>query len=387
MHAMLVRTFDGANGALGAADPLELQGAKPRWVLLYATEGFELEKTLKHLRAQYPGAPAFGATSFRGVFSSQGFTRGAACLVAEASDPLQAASVLRATGAAAARAHARSACEQIKRELGAAPGLILMHATPGFEERVLEGISDTYGDDVPVYGGSAADDAIAGRWQVFSGTELTGEGLVVTGIRSQRPVHGGFLGGYLPTDRSGVVTRAEGRVVHEIDSRRAAVVYNEWTGGIIGDEVVRGGSVLLKTNLAPVGRVVSEGHGLPRRVLSHPHEVLQGGSLAFFAELAVGERITLMAGTAEPLITRVGKVVRRALGSTRPTLRGGLLVFCGGCLGAFLDQAPRICTEFRQAAGDIPFVGVATFGEQGAITERGKANLHGNLMCSAVLFE
>jgi hypothetical protein len=384
---MLIRTFDTTQSTVDNADPLGLHGAEPRWVLLYSTEGLDLQAILKHLRARHPNAPVFGATSFRGVFSPKGFTRGAACLVAEQSDPLEVASVLRATGAAAARAHARAACEQIKQELGKAPSLILMHATPGFEERVLEGISDTFGKDVPVYGGSAADDAIAGRWQVFSGTEVTGEGLVLVGIRSERPVRGGFMGGYLPTDCSGVVTRSQGRVVHEIGSRPAAVVYNEWTGGIIGDEVKRGGNVLLKTNLAPVGRVVSEGHGLPRRVLSHPHEVQQGGALAFFAEIAMGERITLMAGTAEPLITRVGKVVNRALGPTRPALRGGLLVFCGGCLGAFLDQAPRICTEFQKAAGDIPFVGVATFGEQGAIAERARANLHGNLMCSAVLFE
>jgi hypothetical protein len=195
------------------------------------------------------------------------------------------------------------------------------------------------------------------------------------------------LGGFLPTSHSGRVTKSQGRTVLEIDGRPAAVVYNEWTGGIIADELANGGVVLLKTNLQPVGRVVDESVGVPMRVLCHPHEV-KGSALTFFAEIPAGEEITLMLGSQTQLMSRMGKVIERAVGGRGAlSLKGGLFVYCGGSLGVILDRASEISREFKKGAGDIPVVGVATFGEQGCFVGKRKANRHGNLMCSVVLFD
>jgi hypothetical protein len=211
---------------------------------------------------------------------------------------------------------------------------------------------------------------------------------MLAAFSSPEEIHGGFLGGFLPTSHSGRVTRSEGRSVLEIDGRPAPLVYNEWTGGIIDDEVKNGGIVLLKTNLQPLGRVVDESMGVPMRVLCHPHEVI-GSALAFFTEIPAGEEITLMLGSQTHLMSRMGKVIQRAVSGKRSglSLKGGLFVYCGGSLGAILDRAPEISREFKTGAGDIPFVGVATFGEQGCFVGKRKANRHGNLMCSAVLFD
>jgi hypothetical protein len=183
------------------------------------------------------------------------------------------------------------------------------------------------------------------------------------------------------------VTKSEGRKVLEIDGLPAALVYNEWTGGIISSELRNGGVVLFKTNLQPFGRVVDESMGVPMRVLCHPHEVT-GSALTFFAEIPAGEEITLMLGSQTQLMSRMGKVIDRAVGGKRSglSLKGGLFVYCGGSLGVILDRAADISHEFTKGAGDIPFVGVATFGEQGCFVGKRKANRHGNLMCSAVLF-
>jgi hypothetical protein len=56
-------------------------------------------------------------------------------------------------------------------------------------------------------------------------------------------------------------------------------------------------------------------------------------------------------------------------------------------LSAVLDRAPDIAAAFARAIGNAPYVGVATFGEQGCfLAGRSKTNRHGNLMCSSVLF-
>ena len=108
-------------------------------------------------------------------------------------------------------------------------------------------------------------------------------------------------------------------------------------------------------------------------------------ALNFFSEFSVGERITLMTSSTTPLITRVRGVVERARRGQASPIRGGLLIYCAGCLGLILDQAPQIASEFQRGAGQAPFIGSATFGEQGCFFEKTESR-HGNLMCSVLLF-
>lgn len=359
----------------------------PAWVLLYAVHDAPIDAIVAALGARHPGVPIFGATSFQGVFSPAGFGRGAVLLVGERKDEISAHVALReATGDNAADA-ASEACREIQETLRRRPAALLMHATPGFEERILEGVAREFGTQVPVYGGSAADDSISGNWRVFSNERSARSGFVLVGIASSSPILGGFLGGFLPAGPTGTVTRARGRTIQTIDGRPAARVYNEWTQGAIAAELASGGNVLMKTNLLPLGRAVDERFGMPRRVLSHPHEVNAADeSLALFSDFAEGDRVALMTSLRDPLISRVRRAVQRAKGNSRNPSRGGLLVYCGGSLGVLLDQADRIAAEFREAAGDIPFIGIATFGEQGCFFERSESR-HGNLMCSVLLFE
>lgn len=356
------------------------------WVALYTAVDVPIRPILDGIRRENPTLPIFGATSFQGIFMPGGFKRGAGLLIADKHDALDVAVSLKKIGAAEAHAAAQEACRQVARELGAAPNVLLLHATPGFEERILGGIRAVFGDDVPVYGGSAADDDISGRWQVFSNGGSAAEGFVLAGLRSQLAVRGAFLGGYLPTEFSGTVTRASGRTVHRIDGEPAAKVYDGWTKGNITHEVETGGSVLLKTNLNPVARLMGEPRGMPRRLLSHPHSVnASDGSLSFFSEFAAGDRITLMTSTKNPLVTRVARTVQRARGTSAAPVRGGLLVYCGGCLSVLLDRADEIAREFERALDGAPFIGLATFGEQGQFFDK-TSSAHGNLMCTVVVF-
>jgi hypothetical protein len=365
-------------------DKLRLQD--PAWVLMYATVEAPVGRVMNALRRHHPKLPMFGATSFQGVFTRAGFSRGVALLVGENSDNLPGAVELCETGAAHAEERARKACVNLERSLGQRPQVLLLHATPGFEERILEGVRAAFGTEVPVYGGSAADDTITGDWSVFANGARVSEGFVLAGLGSASLLRGAFLGGYLPSEHGGTVTRAKGRTVFEIDGRPAAQVYGEWVNGAIANEVEHGGSVLLKTNLLPVARSMGGPSVVPRRLLSHPHEVVaQSRALKFFSEFSVGDQITLMTGTKDPLVTRVRRSVQRArVGPTQAT-RGGLLVYCGGCLGALLDRAPEIAREFADELGNVPFIGIATFGEQGRFFDKSES-LHGNLMCTVLLF-
>jgi hypothetical protein len=183
---------------------------------------------------------------------------------------------------------------------------------------------------------------------------------------------------------SGTVTRAAGRTVFEIDGLPAAEVYNTWTGGRIGSALRAGGDVLASTDLLPLARTVAGGTGMPRRLLAHPRSVLaHERALTFFAELEGGECVERMTSTVDPMIEGVGRMVQRL----RPgdAARGALLIFCAGTPSILRERAAEVSHAFCAASGNLPFLAIATFGEQGCFFDRGRS-YHGNLMCGCTLF-
>lgn len=357
------------------------------WAIAYATVDVPLHAQLAAWSTRAKSGIVAGCTSSGGVFSPAGFTRGLHLLVADDDDAIRASAVLKSCTSATARRSAKEACEQLQSELGAAPSMLLLHATPGYEERILEGIADAFGDNVPpAYGGSAADNDLSGKWKVFLGAKTEVEGFVIVGFHAAQPASGGFVAGYLPTNQRGLVTRAQGRVVFEIDGKPAAVVYNQWCGGSLARHLGRHAIILAETTLAPIGRLIDRHKGTPRYLLSHPHETREDGSLTFFTEFAKGDEVMLMMGTTESLLERTTQVVHRAKGLRSDPIRGALLIYCGGCVLAIGDRTREVAKLYEAAIGSTPFVGAATFGEIGALPGAGTTNRHGNLMCDTVLF-
>ena len=362
----------------------EARGA--RWVLAYATVDVPLQEALAA-----PGAPlTFGATSFQGVFTPKGFRRGFHGLAATEEDGVRAAARLVRTDGAGARAATREAVKSLLAELGGRARAILVHATPGFEERVLEGLAEVdAAAGVPVFGGSAADDDLSGKWSVFLGREVVSEGVLLVAFASDRDVKGAFVSGYFGTKRSGRVTRAEGRTVYAIDDRPAAEVLDEWMGGALAAARAEGGIVLAETTLSPVGRVVDRTHGVTRYLLSHPHLVnASDGAVSFFTDMSNGDEVELMMATRGSLMDRVDHVVRRARRGAKTALAGGVLIYCGGCVGAIEESTDEVSARFGAGIGGAPFVGAATFGEIGTFESgRTREPMHGNLMCDTILFD
>jgi hypothetical protein len=346
--------------ASGAPLPSDL-----RWALVHAT--------------------VFGCTSFRGVFVPTGFERGAFALLGSGADPV-ARSVSRSTDALGARAAVRSAVDELRRGM-ARPDVLLLYATPGFEERLLDAIHEAFdGSPPPLYGGSAADDDLSGNWRVLSGADALASGFVLVGFTSPRPVHGSFVAGYNPGSRRGRVTSASGRKLRAIDGRPAAEVYDEWLGGAMKELRKTGGVVLAETTMHPLGRAVDRVGAITRYVLTHPHRVERDGSLALFTDVAEGDELVLMVGSREALFDRTDQVAARA-GRSAGVIRGGILVYCGGCVGVTGDATGDVSLRFGARIEGAPFLGAATFGEQGCFTGPTPTNRHGNLMADAILFE
>jgi len=374
-----------------SAELLRKLGGMPSLVIVYTTVTHDHAVLVATLREQLPNVQLHGGTSCLGVMSRAGFhtSDGTGLGLLGIHDPegdygVGAAAIgddARAAGAAAIT----RAIEAAGRE-GEPPDFVWLAGVPGHEERLIQGIEDVLGPGVPIAGGSTADNDVSGKWQQIAGDQVTTQSVVVTAIYASTEVQVAFHSGYSPTEHIGVVTRANGRVLAELDGRPAAQVYNEWTGGVL-DGHLDGGGVLGLTTLHPLGRLVGQVGGLPYYRLSHPDAVTPEGGLALFADVTEGETMILMTGTLESLINRAGRVARAALNAGQlqtSELEGALVVYCAGCMLTIQDEMPRVAEVIGEALGEAPFLGTFTFGEQGCFV--GGENHHGNLIISVVVF-
>ena len=72
---------------------------------------------------------------------------------------------------------------------------------------MIEGLRRVVGDRCPIIGGSAADNAVAGKWRQIGPDGPMNDGLVVGVVFSSGGIGFAFQGGYEPSGHNGVVTR------------------------------------------------------------------------------------------------------------------------------------------------------------------------------------
>jgi hypothetical protein len=332
-----------------------------------------------------------GATSCLGAMTHGGVTEGAAAFAIRDPDGAYGTSV-RAFEGDPEGASGRAVTEALAAagRPGEQPDLVWVSATPGNEEFVLNGIEGVVGRDVPIIGGSAAGNSVAGDWFVFGQERETQDGVVVSVMFPSRRISFAYQNGYSPTGLSGVVTRADGRTIHEIDGMPALDVYSAWTDGAVSkpgpgeDEV----AILSQSTFWPLGREVTQLGDVPFYLLAHPAVAHSDGSIDLFATVETGEELTLMNGSADSLTARAGRVasLARAAGrlDTSP-ISGALMIYCGGCMLSVRDRLDDVIEGVNTALDGAPFLGAFTFGEQGALVRAG--NRHGNLMISCIVFE
>jgi len=362
------------------------------WLLFFHTENYDSQLAVTRL-AQLSGSETIhGATSCLGLMSAAGFHSDDGCgmgLLA-ISDPdgsygVGAAEIDGQPRLAASKA-LQKAIDQTGR-FGEVPALVWLNAAPGCEEELLAGIEDVVGSKVPIAGGSSGDNSVSGKWRQFAGQQVFDNAIVVSVFYPSVDISYAFHSGYNPTEISGKVTGAKGRILSSIDNRPAAEVYNEWTGGLIEDELAAAGTVLSSTTFSPLGREVGRVGGVPYYKLSHPERVTRNGAITLFSEIEEDDEIFLMTGSRDSLISRAGRVTQAAITAgeiSSGSISGSLVIYCAGCMLAVQDDMDKVATEIGSALDGAPFLGVFTFGEQGCFV--GHENSHGNLMISVVVF-
>jgi hypothetical protein len=363
----------------------------PSCIVIYYTEDYDTGVLVQHLSRKFPGVSIVGCTSCKGIMTDQAYICGAAIgLMAIYDSGLSSygsglADLNQFNDINSATRHAIYKALANADRVGEVPNLIVLHATPGSEEDIIAAVDDIFGTLVPIIGGSAADHSIQQHWSI-----LTEEGWCQNGIAVQlyfpsRSLATGFSAGYSPTEFVGTITKAEERVLYEIDGEPAKEIYKEWVSDHsniqISDEYI-----FEHVTSFPLGRIAGDLYDQPYYKLTHPIRITESGGLELFANVHVNEEITLMTGSREQLINRASRVIKEANSKnyTESEKLGVISIFCAGAMLRLKGEMDRVYQHMKEQLDDTPFICPFTYGEQGRFA--GGENAHGNLMISSVIF-
>ena len=380
----------GKDSLCSVVEEIEAVGlGKPDFVSIHYGAGQNVSDLKAFMTEALPTTALHGGSSCLGVMSDQqmqpldGNGLGAFVIFDPEGSYGSAAQSFDDSPEVAAQQAALMALEKAGRA-GEVPDMVWLTVTAGHEEAVLRGLRAMFGEDLPVYGGTAADNDISGQWSLFGPEVVCHQGVVVSVMFPSGLISSSYNSGYAPLENQGIVTRVDGRRLIEIDGQPAAAVYHRWTGGAVPIAYDSPLSVLAEATFWPLGRVTHEVAGVPFHLLAHPGIAHPDGSLEMFADLEEGDRLWQMHGSAHSLVSRAARVACFARGNLDCEPVGALVVFCGGCMLAVQDRMDEVKAGIDEHLNGMPWLGIFTFGEQGQLP--GGPSRHGNLMISCTVF-
>ncbi|WP_245883999.1 FIST signal transduction protein [Vibrio albus] len=394
----LASAFSNHTDIISAVSSLSAQLAgkvEPSFMVCYYTENYDATSLADELKNAFPGIPFHGCSSCQGVMTDKGYHIAPAVALLAIDDLESSAygayyqtfsnnsptaeSVTQCTVKAV-----EGAIDSANRK-GELPSLLLLHASIGNEELIIDAIKNKFGFHIPLIGGSAADNGNFQHSSFLTDKGAASEGVSVSVFYPSTSISTYFSTGYLPTEIYGVATKVKGRTLYTIDNQPALEVYKEWIYEHSGKREV--GHYLFNQTMAyPLGRIVGTLYEKPFYKLSHLLRSTEDGGVEVFSNIKEGERLYLMQGSSELLVSRASRVVEAAKNENIFSfpLNGGINIFCAGSMVLVKDRMDEVCDLLRYSYRESPFICPFTFGEQGRFLN--EENVHGNLMASTALF-
>lgn len=394
---------DNPKEAVEEAVSLMKQGLgekSPKYVLVFigigkGNIGYNPEEVIAELKNQLgPEVKIHGGSSSLGVLTKEGFhigEVGSLALIGVASEKMNfgvgGVSLDELSPKEVGKKAMELAIKNSQKE--GLPQIVYMTASPGVEEEILPGIEEILGKDIPVIGGSGGDNDLSGKWWMFANDRLYKNGVVLTAIYTDLKIGYAYEHSYLASENKGIVTKAEGRVLYEIDGKPAAEVYNEWTGGLVKEILGKGGTILSEVaSFYPLARGIKAAGKKVFYISVMPYVVNKDKSLGLFANIETGDEVMLLHGNWELLLNRAYSTPKQALTSKAISPGKGLFGIYTFCTGAMFavpeEERAKFPVLVDSALEGIPFVGTFTLGEQ--IFLPGAGNRHSNLVNSMIVF-
>lgn len=350
-----------------------------KMAFVYSGVQYDQKELLRAISNELPDVPLIGNTSFTGIITQDGFITGENGFVGimALGDEYMTVGVAGEPKRGSARETGHRAAQAAMERAGKdrSPDYFYMVAPSGEEEFYLKGITEVIGR-VPFFGGSAADNAIAGEWLLYTDEQVMDEGVAVAFFYTDGAFANEYTGAYEESDKVGIITKViDNRTLAEIDGIPALTKYREWTGA--SEEEVKGANLLTYAITAPLG--VKDPLG-DVTAIRHPMNGNDDQTIAVGNNMAEHTAVILMGGSVDGLIHSAGEAaeaVKKKLGQPAAAFH---FVHCGGRRAGIGERIDEVAAELKEVAGDTPFIAEFTFGEYGF--EDDSRNTCGGLMLS-----
>jgi len=335
---------------------------QPKVGFLFTSIKYNQDEVLKGIKSVNPNIKVLGCTSSGAIMTPEGIISGekgfAGMLVLDDNElTVGVGSSERGTDP---RATGRKITEEAMKMAGKnhAPAAFAMFASPAEEEYYLKGIQDVIGE-VPMFGGSAADDAVVGDWKIFCENKSFGDGCAIALFYTKKDIKTVFTGAMEETDKVGIVTKVENdRRIAEIDHVPALKKYAEWTG-LNADELM-GQNLLVASIPHAIGVKTIQGD---LTAVRHPMVGNPDYSFNVGAKVAEKTAVILLHADVDKLISGAVETIKEVKKDFDPAAL--FLVHCGGRKLHIGDRVDEDFVAIKNAAGDVPFIVAFTFGEYG----------------------
>ena len=267
-----------------------------------------------------------------------------------------------------------------------APAYFYMVASPRQEEDYLMGIQDVIGR-VPMFGGSAADDTVEGKWKIICNDKTFTDGVAVAFFYTDNEIVTTYTGAYRETKNVGLITEVkDDRTLVSIDGVSALKKYASWIDE--NPQNLRGQNLLAASITKPLGVKDPLGN---LTVVRHPMfgndmgtRTVTDDTITLGNKVVESTAIIQLETTIDELIVSTGETLKQTKEQLYTEPAAYFLVHCGGRKLAIGDRIEEVHKQLVSTAKNVPFITVFTFGEYGY--DEHSANICGGLMLSFTAF-
>ena len=255
---------------------------------------------------------------------------------------------------------AQRAAEAVTAQLGGAPdfAFVMADGCRADGARLVEGLRQSL--PCPFFGGLAADDRRFERTGVFVGARQAPDSLFLLAGRGPLPFHLGTASGWCPVGEQRAVTEADGTTVRRIDGQPAHAFLREQ----LGQEVRP-----LDLGVVPLAEYPRNAPG--HFVLRTPAAVDEAsGEIRLFGRIPQGALVRTCRATMGDIVGGVDTALSMALPDDfQPAAL--LVISCAGRKWLLTETGREEVERVRARVGDVPFIGLPSFGEIGPFRDAG----------------
>lgn len=353
----------------------ELGGTRPDAGILFLCPDASHDEVLAALEAHWPGIAVIGCTTDGEISSKLLFREDSAALMvfSHPGGEIRAGVGLGATKDP--QGAARRAVTQALKGTTRPPRLVVtLPESLGVDgTQVVRSLQENLPAGTPIVGATAGDQLRLERTLQFFGCDVLTGAVPILIFTGELQVSVGIASGWRPIGPRGVVTRAEGPIVHEIDGRPALSVFREQYGPTSTPDPEQPFAIF------------EEGSSsfYLRAPLGSDEET---GAVTLAAAIPEGCTVQLSVAEGDSVIEAAREAIGNALAGMTGEIRSALMFSCAARKQLLGTRTAREIETFRTPLGDqVPVVGFYGYGEIGPPGRNAPVDFHNETVIAVLI--